>query len=161
MERVRDESRFPTVKFRKCGVCGQVYTGSLTGEDACPMCHAPYRDEDPPTAAISRVSEGHHVLFAIRGAIRKLGQLEELRSQIDAALNENVGSLCFAFEGASFLNSSLINLLVKTMQTLSIRGKPTFVIAREEDTLESLQMMDLDRVLRILPDREAYRAALA
>jgi hypothetical protein len=161
MERVRDESRFPTVKFRKCDVCGQVYTGSLTGEDACPKCHAPYREADPPAAGISRSGDGNHVLFAIQGAIRKLGQLEELRSRIDAALQENVASLCFAFEGASFLNSSLINLLVKTMQTLSIRGKPTFVIAREEETLESLQMMELDRVLRILPDREAYQAAIA
>jgi anti-anti-sigma regulatory factor len=158
---VRDEAQFPTVRFRKCAACGQVYAGSLTGHDACPKCNASYRAEEPPEAGIARASGGSHVFFAIRGAIRRLGQLEDLRSQIERALAENADSIAFAFEGASFLNSSLINLLVKTMQTLSVRGKPIFIVTRDEDTLDSLQMMDLERVMRILPDEEAYRAALA
>ena len=46
------------------------------------------------------------------------------------------------------------------MQTLSIRSKPTFIITDETDVLESLQMMDLDRVMRILPNLEKYKSAL-
>ncbi len=158
---MRDEGDFPTVRFRKCSSCGKIYTGSLTGVDACPICHTPFRAEDPGEAAVSRTAIRGHVLFAIHGSLRKLGQLEDLRGQIDGALAENADSIAFAFEGASFLSSSLINLLVKTMQTLSVLGKPTFIVTRDEDTLESLQMMDLDRVMRILPDRGSYQAALA
>jgi hypothetical protein len=158
---MRDELQFPTVRFRKCGSCGQIYTGSLTGQDACPKCHSPHRSEEPSGAEITLSSEGGHVLFTIRGTLLKLGELEELRTQIEKAQAGDALSIAFALEGASFLSSSLINLVVKTMQTLSVRGRPTFVITRDADSLESLQMMDLDRVLRILPDREAYRAALA
>jgi hypothetical protein len=158
---MRDEGNFPTVRFRKCSACGKVYTGSLTGEDACPVCQNPFRPEDPSEAAISRVRVGPHVLFTIHGPLRKLGQLEDLRGQIDGALAENGDSIAFAFEKSSFLSSSLINLLVKTMQTLSVSGKPTVIVTEDADTLESLQMMDLDRVMRIYPDRASYEAAMA
>jgi hypothetical protein len=157
---MRDEFQFPTVRFRKCGSCGQVYTGSLTGQDACPKCHSPHRAEGSPGAEITLSSENGHFLFTIRGTLIKLGELEELRTQIDKALSTDARSVAFELEGASFLSSSLINLVVKTMQTLSVKGRPTFVITRDADSLESLQMMDLDRVLRILPDRETYGAAL-
>lgn len=158
---MRDEHNFPTVRFRKCGACGNVYAGSLTGDDACPKCQAPFRSEAPSPAGISRSVIGGHLAFSIRGSLRSLGQLEDLRAQVEVALAESPESIAFAFEGSSYLNSSLINLLVKTMQSLSIRGKPTFIVTRDEDTLESMQMMDLDRVMRILPDQESYRAALA
>jgi hypothetical protein len=46
------------------------------------------------------------------------------------------------------------------MQTLSIHGKPTFIITDDNEVLESLQMMDLDRVMRVLPDLERYKSAL-
>jgi hypothetical protein len=158
---MRDEGDFPTVRFRKCSACGKIYTGSLTGADACPICHTPFRAEEAAESAVSRTRIGSHVLFSILGPVRKLGQLEDLRGQVEGALEENPGSIGFAFEKASFLSSSLINLLVKTMQTLSILGRPIFIVTRDADTLESLQMMDLDRVMRILPDGESYRAALA
>ncbi len=95
----------------------------------------------------------------ITGNIYKIQELEELRSQI-GEVDQIVESIAFAFEKSSFLNSSTINLLVKTMQTLSIRSKPTFIITDEAEVLESLQMMDLDRVMRILPNLEKYQAAL-
>jgi hypothetical protein len=158
---MRDESQFPTVRFRKCGSCGQVYTGSLTGLDACPSCHFPHRVVESSGAEITLSSENGHTLFTIRGTLNKLGELQELRSQIDKALTLDVRSVAFALEGASFLSSSFINLVVKTMQTLSVQGKPTFIITQDAESLENLQMMDLDRVLRILPDQEGYRNALA
>jgi hypothetical protein len=101
------------------------------------------------------------VLFTIRGSLHKISQLEDLRGQIQDAIGKDALSIAFAFEGSSFLSSSLINLLVKTMQTLSVRGRPTFVVTRDAEALESLEMMDLDRVLRILPDLKQYQAALA
>lgn len=149
------------MRFHKCRACGHVYTGSLTGEDACPSCHAPAHKEAPPEGRIRREIEGGHALFTISGTVYKIQELEELRAQIQDAVSQEVDSVAFAFESASFLNSSTINLLVKTMQTLSIHGKPTFIITDNQEVVESLQMMDLDRVLRILPDLEAYKAALA
>jgi anti-anti-sigma factor len=158
---VRDEDQFPTVRFHKCRACGHVYTGSLTGDNACPACHVPAHKDPPTDSRIKHDVEGSHALFTITGNIYKIQELEELRSQIQEVVSKEVDSIAFAFEKASFLSSSTINLLVKTMQTLSIRGKPTFIITDEEDVLESLQMMDLDRVMRILPNLEKYKAALA
>ncbi|MDB5049580.1 MAG: hypothetical protein JWO30_2651 [Fibrobacteres bacterium] len=157
---MRDEDKFPTVRFHKCRACGNVYTGSLTGDDACPACHIPAHKEEPPGGQISRQLFGTHSLFTITGNVYKIQELEELRSQITEVVAQEVDSIAFAFEKSSFLNSSTINLLVKTMQTLSVRGKPTFIITNDEEVLESLEIMDLDRVMRILPDLEAYKTAL-
>jgi hypothetical protein len=157
---LRDEDRFPTVRFHKCRACGQVYTGSLTGDDACPGCHAPAVKEAPPGGQIQRRLEGGHALFTITGTMYKIQELEELRSQINEVVAQGADSIAFAFQQSSFLNSSTINLLVKTMQTLSIHGKPTFIITDDNEVLESLQMMDLDRVMRVLPDLERYKSAL-
>jgi anti-anti-sigma factor len=157
---VRDEDQFPTVKFHKCKTCGHVYTGSLTGDNACPACRTPAQKDTPPGGQIKREQEGAHALFTITGNVYKIQELEELRSQIQEVIAREVDSIAFAFEKSSFLNSSTINLLVKTMQTLSIHGKPTFIITDESEVLESLQIMDLDRVMRILPDLEQYKAAL-
>ena len=158
---MRDEDRFPTVRFHKCLACGQVYTGSLTGDNACPGCHVPAVKDLLPGGQIKRLVAGDHALFTITGNIYKIQELEELRSQINEVVDQGVESIAFAFEKSSVLNSSTINLLVKTMQTLSIRSKPTFIITDEEEVLESLLMMDLDRVMRILPNLERYKAALA
>jgi hypothetical protein len=115
----------------------------------------------PPGGQIKRLVEGAHALFTITGNIYKIQELEELRSQINEVVDQEVESIAFAFEKSSTLNSSTINLLVKTMQTLSIRSKPTFIITDDEEVLESLQIMDLDRVMRILPSLEKYKAGLA
>lgn len=120
----------------------------------------PYVRDEPAASRITRQDVGGHVLFTVRGSLHKIQELEDLRSQIDAALLADVLSIAFVFEASSFLNSSTINLLVKTMQTLSVHGRPTFIITNEAEVLESLQMMDLDRVMRILPGLEQYKAAL-
>ena len=157
---MRDEDKFPTVRFLKCRACGHVYTGSLTGQNTCPSCHMPFTREETTGVRISREDSAGHVLFTIRGVVYKIQELEDLRAQINAAIEADAQSVAFAFEGSSFLSSSTINLLVKTMQTLSVYGRPTFIITNEAEVLESLQMMDLDRVLRILPGLEQYKAAL-
>jgi anti-anti-sigma factor len=157
---LRDEDRFPTVRFHKCKTCGHVYTGSLTGEDACPACHAPADKTLSPGGQIHQQMNGQHALFTITGNVYKIQELEALRAQINEVVSQPVASIAFAFEQSSFLNSSTINLLVKTMQTMSVHGRPTFIITRDEDVLESLQIMDLDRVMRILPDLDTYRSAL-
>ncbi|MEO6097942.1 MAG: STAS domain-containing protein [Fibrobacteria bacterium] len=158
---MRDEDQFPTVKFQKCGTCGHVYTGFPNGVAPCPNCHAPAKEKAPPGGQIRLQMDGPHALFTISGNLYKIQELEELRSQINDVVAADALSIAFAFEYSSFLNSSTINLLVKTMQTLSVHGKPTFIITSEREVLESLEMMDLDRVMRIMPTVEKYRAALA
>lgn len=158
---MRDEDKFPTVRFHKCKACGHVYTGSLTGDNACPACHAPAQTAIAQSGSIAKSAEGPHALLTITGSLHKIQDLEDLRAHIDATLGTAPESIAFAFRKASYLNSSLVNLLVKTMQTLSVHGKPTYIITEEIDVLESLQMMDLDRVMRIYPTLEQYRAALS
>lgn len=158
---MRDEDKFPTVRFHKCRACGQVYTGSLTGENACPSCQTAYQPAEQPESRFTRQVDGGHVLVTIKGSVYKIQELEELRGFIQEVLGRDTLSIAFAFEGSSFLSSSTINLLVSTMQTLSALGRPTYIITHDPEVLESLQMMDLDRVMRIVPDLEKYQSELA
>jgi hypothetical protein len=157
---LRDEENFPTVRFHKCKACGHVYTGSLSGDNACPKCQAPTEPEIPEGGRFQLELNGTHALFSIVGTVHKIQELEELRAQIDRVQTRAIDSIAFAFQDSSYLNSSMINLLVKTMQALSIQGKPTYIITNEASVLESLQIMDLDRVMRIVPTLEKYRAFL-
>jgi anti-anti-sigma regulatory factor len=156
---LRDEEKFPTVRFLKCQACAHVYTASLTGENICPRCNIPAYPEikDP---RVLKESQGGHVLFTILGPLYKIKELEQLKGQIEASLGEEVDSLAFAFDNTSYLDSSTLNLLVKAMHSLSLRNKPTYVITDDPHVLESMQMVDLDKVLTVLPSLERYREAL-
>ena len=50
--------------------------------------------------------------------------------------------------------------LVRTLQEMTRRGKATFIITGDAQVLESLQILDLDRVLPVFPSLEAYLAGL-
>jgi len=156
---VQNEDRFPTVRFRKCKACGHVHAGSLTGDDTCPICHAS-PEKKAPGEQIRKKMNGSHALFTITGTLYKISELEELKAQIEEAIAQEADSIAFAFLASSFLNSSTINLLVKTMHSLSVHGKPTFIITDDPEVLESLQMMDLDRVMCLCPSLEQYKASL-
>ena len=97
---VRDEDQFPTVRFHKCRACGHVYTGSLTGDNACPSCHVPALKDTPPGGQITRQKNGAHVLFTITGNLYKIQELEELRAQINE-VDSQVDSI--AFESTSLI----------------------------------------------------------
>ncbi|GEM_PF-2503801 len=157
---MRNEDQFPTVRFQKCKTCDHVYTGSLSGDNACPKCHALAVPQIPDGGRFKFEITGAHALVTVIGNVYKMQELEELKDQIDLALAQPLDSIAFAFQESSYLNSSMINVLVKTMQPLSIQGKPTFIITDEAQVLESLHIMDLDRVMRIVPNLEKYRAAL-
>jgi anti-anti-sigma regulatory factor len=157
---LRNEENFPTVKFHKCRACGQVYTGSLSGQNNCPKCREPAQSQVFDAGHFKLVRQGRHALFSIQGSVLKIEELEVLRAQIDELPMHETDSMAFEFQSSAYLNSSLIGLLVRTLQTLSKQGKPIFIITSEASTLESLQTMDLDRVMKIVPSLEKYRAAL-
>ena len=92
--------------------------------------------------------------------IYKILELEDLKLQIDATLKELPESVAFHFDGASYLDSSMLAQLVRTLQELSRRGKPTFIITNDAQVVESLQILDLDRVLTVFSTLEFYRSAL-
>lgn len=153
---MRDEDQFPTVRFQKCKACGEVYTGSLSGENACPKCHTV---ADRIVSADNRFNftvVNRKALIVVSGAVYKIQELEELKDEIDRALNEDIISLAFTFADTSLINSSLINVLVKTVQALSLQAKPTYIITSDKQILETFHMMGLDRVMRILPNLESY-----
>lgn len=157
---MRDEDKFPTVRFLKCRRCGQVYTASLSGVNSCPKCQTPAHLEDVREVAFMKEVKDRHILFIISGTVYKLQELEKLKADIETSLKEKSESIGFAFEGSAYLDSSLINLLVKTLQSQSQRGKSTYVITQDAHVLESLQVLNLDKVLTVLADRNQYREAL-
>lgn len=157
---MRDEEKFPTVRFHKCKACGNVYTGSLTGENICPKCQAPFLPDPEEGFHFQKQVFGRDVLFNITGSLYKLHELEALKLQIESSLGEDIQSIAFAFSGSAYLDSSLINLMVKSMQTLSRYNRPTYVITREPQVVESLQMLNLDKVMTLLPTLEKYRERL-
>lgn len=101
-----------------------------------------------------------HILLTISGPIYKMKELEDLKVQIDLALKDMPESVAFHFDGASYLDSSMLAQLVRTLQELSRRGKPTFVITGDAQVVESLQILDLDRVLTVFSSVEAYREGI-
>ena len=147
------------MRFLKCRECGHIYTGSLTGDNSCPQCHAPSRPEIAGNRS-RRESQAGNVLFILSGPVYKIKDLEQLKSNIEASLEEDIQSLAFAFESTSFLDSSMLNLLVKAMHTLSQRNKPTFIITADLDVIESLHILDLDKLMTIVPTLEEYRGRL-
>jgi anti-anti-sigma regulatory factor len=157
---LRDEEKFPTVRFLKCRQCGHVYTASLTGVNSCPKCKTSAAPEENDGKSFRKELKGRHILFAVTGAVYRLQELENLKAEIEASLKGNSDSIAFAFEGSSYLDSSLINLLVKTLQTLSQRGKSTYVITQDLHVLESLQVLNLDKVLTVLPTAAHYHEAI-
>jgi hypothetical protein len=158
---LRDEEKFPTVRFLKCRPCGHVFTASLTGVDSCPKCGEAVVPEESDSRSFRKELQGKHILFAVTGTVYKLQELENLKADIESSLKGNSDSIAFVFEGSSYLDSSLINLVVKSMQTLLQRGKPTYVITQDVHVLESLQVLNLDKVLTVLPTLENYREAIA
>lgn len=158
---MRDEENFPTMRFLTCRACGHAYTASLTGENSCPRCRTPASSGQASGAKIRRTREGAHFMLTVHGPIYKIQDLEDLRVEIDAALKESPESLAFHFSGASYLDSSMLAQIVRTLQVMTSRGKSTFVITGDPQVLESLQIVDLDRVLTIFPSQEAYRAGRA
>ncbi len=121
------------------------------------------RNEAPiPESGIFTVTQkAGHVLISILGSAYKIQQLEELRREIEKALHSDLQSLAFGLQEAAYLNSSLINLLVMAVKILSAQKKPTYVITEKAEVLESLSSMDLDRVLKIVPNLEVYFRTIA
>jgi len=153
---LRDEDQFPTVRFQKCKACGEVYTGSLSGENACPKCHTVADPSIPVDNRFKFTVTDRRALIVVSGAVYKIQELEELKDEIDRALDADIISIAFTFADTSLINSSLINVLVKTVQTLSFQDKPTYIITGDKQILETFHMMGLDRVMKILPNLESY-----
>jgi hypothetical protein len=138
-----------------------VYTGSLSGDNACPKCQAPTDPMIPDGGRFKLELNGLHALFTIVGSLHKIQELEEFRVLIEGVVAQEVESIAFCLRESSFLNSTLINLLVRTTQMFSARGKPTYVISNEGSVLESLQTMNLDQVMKIVPNLERYRSLIS
>jgi anti-anti-sigma factor len=158
---MRDENQFPTMRFLTCRVCGHSYTASLSGSNACPNCRAPARPSDEAGNRISRVEQGGHILLILSAPMYKLKDLEELKTHVDAVLQADPRSLAFHLDGASYLDSSMLAQLVRAVQELTKRGRTTYVISSDPQVIESLEILDLDRVLTLLPNLDAYRAVVA
>ncbi len=126
----------------------------------CPKCQTLAENHLPEGGRFKLEMSSTHALLSIVGSVHNTQELEELQAQIDGIQTQQINSIAFAFLSSSYLISGMINLLVKTLQTLSLQGKPTFVITKDAPVLESLRVMNLDGILRIFPDLEKYHAAL-
>lgn len=148
------------MRFLTCQSCGQAYTASLTGVNACPRCETPAAPGQAAGRRVTRTTSGNHILLTITGPIYKIQEVEEVRGEVDAAFRGEPESMAFHFDQASYLDSSMLSQLVRTVQEMTKRHKPTFLITGDAEVLESLQILDLDRVLTVCPTLENYRECL-
>jgi anti-anti-sigma factor len=149
------------MRFLTCNSCGQAYTASLSGVNSCPSCNAPARADDVVGGKVRSVALRGHFLITVTGSAYRIQDLEELKLHIDQALQGDPKTLAFHFDGASFLDSGTLGLLVKAVQEMTRRERSTALVTADEQVLESLQVMDLDRILAVYPTLEAYRQGLA
>jgi hypothetical protein len=155
-----DEERYPTMRFYTCSDCSQVFTGSLTGDNVCPRCLKPLkRRADEPFFTIGQ--EGKHISVRIRGGSYRIGDLAQLKAALEKAESGSPRSIAFLFDGNSVLDSGFLNLMARTVYQQAQAGSRVFVAAQNPHMLESLQVLGLDRVVTVLPDEQAYQAAMA
>ena len=148
------------MRFRRCKACGHLYTGSLSGETACPKCQAPTEIQIPDGGRFKLEMTGSHALFSTIGSVSKIQELEELRSEIESVQANGAESIALYFQSSTYLSSGMISLLVKTLQMLSQQNKPVYIVTEDAPVIESLHVMNLAHAVRVFPNREAYRAAL-
>lgn len=157
---MRDEEKFPTMRFLNCRGCGHTYTASLTGVNSCPRCRTPAQPGEEGPNRIERRDTGGHVLLTVTGQMYTIKDLEGLKGHVDRVLEGEPASLAFHFNGASFLDSSTLAQLVRAVHELTKRGKSTYVISGNPQVVENFEMLDLNRVLTLIPSLEAYRNVL-
>ena len=157
---MQEEDRVVTVQFLSCGSCGHVFTATAKGKNACPKCQAPLAAGKELVSRFSKQTVGGHVLFTLLGPMYKMQELEELRTQLDLAMDADAESIAFHFNGASYLDSSMLGQMVRTLKEMASRGKATSVVTADAQVVESLQVLDLDRILPVYPSLDAYRMAM-
>lgn len=148
------------MRFLTCRACGHAYTASLTGHNTCPRCRTPARPGDDRADRVTCLDLDGHTLITVTGPMYKLKELEDLKGHIDHALSGDPGSMAFHFDGVGYLDSSMIGQMVRAVQEMTKRSKPTYVITSDPQLVEALQILDLDRVLTVLPSVQAYKATL-
>lgn len=154
-----DEERYPTVRFYTCRSCGQVFTGSLSGQNACTRCNLVVAPSHPKTF-FGVETHGSHFCFRIHGGSYRIGDLAELKTALEKAEKKSPASIAFLFDGESVLDSGFLNLMARTVYLQSKAGNTVFVVAQQPHILESLQVVGLDQVISVLPDENAYLAAI-
>jgi anti-anti-sigma factor len=148
------------MRFLTCRVCGHAYTASLSGVNSCPRCRTPARPGEEGGNRIERRDTGSHVLLTVTGHMYTIKDLEALKGHVDRVLEGEPASLAFHFDGATFLDSSSLAQLVRAVHEMTRRGRTTYVISGDPQVVENFEMLDLNRVLTLLPSLDAYRNAL-
>ncbi len=84
-----------------------------------------------------------------------------LKDLIEKAESEGFASLAFVLRSCNYLNSTLVNLMVKALKEAYRMEKPAFIVTEDEATRESLHMLGLDRVVSVFSSFRSYRDALS
>jgi hypothetical protein len=154
-----DEERYPTVRFYTCRSCGHVFTGSLSGQNACTRCNLVVAPSQPKTF-FGIETHGEHFCLRIHGGSYRIGDLADLKIALEKAEKTSPASIAFLFDGESVLDSGFLNLMARTVYLQSKVGSTVYVVAQQPHILESLQVVGLDQVIAVLPDEKSYRAAI-
>lgn len=152
---MRDEESFPTVPFITCPQCGSVYTGSLSGQMQCPNCGFE-KTASPAELTWSFARDGGHLLCRFQGSKYRLKSLEGLKRDLETALHPIPLSFALKLESGCFFDSSLINVLIRSIRELTQVSRPIFVISSDPEVLETFQIMDLDKLVHLVADEAAY-----
>jgi anti-anti-sigma regulatory factor len=136
-----------------------MYTGSLSGQMVCPSCGF------EKTASASDLfwtiaNEGGHLFCRFTGSKYRLKALESLKRDLEKALQPLPLSFALKVGQGSFFDSSLINVLIRSIREMTEASRPIFVISSDPEVLETFQIMDLDKLVFLVSDEESYAEKL-
>ncbi len=95
-----------------------------------------------------------------QGSKYRLKALEGLKRDLETALQPVPLSFALRLEAGCFFDSSLINVLIRSIREMTQVSRPIFVISSDPEVLETFQIMDLDKLVHLVEDEETYTERL-
>ncbi len=157
---MKNEDQFPTVRFLKCPKCAQIFTASLSGSDHCPKCNSAFDGPEQETVLLVENHNGH-VLISIQTSILRIADQQNLKQQVDKIISESPKSIAFEFRSAAYLDSALMNILVRTTHELSQVGAVVYVISSNPQVIDGLNSVNLDQVLKVCTGQAQYQQLIS
>jgi anti-anti-sigma factor len=88
-------------------------------------------------------------------------QADAFRQQVEAALQSGVDTLLIDLKDITFVDSSGLGILVVILKQVRAMQSDMYICSINEQVQMLFELMSMDRVFEVLPDRAAFDAKLA
>ena len=102
-----------------------------------------------------REKNGYHIID-IAGRVNKLKDSMTLKSFVKGLLEKNILKIALNLRDVTYLDSGALNVLIYTHNTLSQHGGSLLLIAPNHYVNDVLNVVGLDKIVRIVPSEEAF-----